>query len=144
MVNEKKYNSLSIKNSDELSRKDVAVSTESCSKLDDGQASTRSTYESFSWLFAYTQMFTKRLLKDLLVSMVGYFFSGQIVPNHIVNLISVQKSLRAKRDSHTVTYTRYNLINTKSNGPMIRRSQKNSSFVPEKTRPATYRTTYHQ
>lgn len=143
MLNEKKNNSLSIKNSTEISRKDAVASTESGSVLDDGQASTRSTYESFSWLFAYTQMFTRRLFKDLLISIIGYLYSGQIVPNHIVNLVSVQKSLRAERDSQTVTYTRYNLMKNKCIVQTIKRSKKNNSLVSEKTRPATYRTTYH-
>lgn len=143
MLNEKKNNSLRIKNSEELSRKNVAVATESCTEQDDGQVSTRSTYESFSWLFAYTQMFTRRMFKDLLLSIIGYLYTGHILPNHIVNLISVQKSLHAERESQTVTYTRYNLIKPKCNISTIKWSKQPNSFVPEKTRPASYRTGYH-
>lgn len=152
MLNEKKTNSLSIKDSEELLRKDAATSTGSTSlsttKLDDGETSTNSTYEYFLWFFAYTQMFAWRLFKDFLSSIIGRLIAKPIVPNHIANLISVQKRLRVERESHSVSYTRFTLLKSKCIAPTVNKSKSSSkqpnSLIPEKTSPAIYQIALQQ
>lgn len=133
-MNGKENNSLiSVKQSKELSHRDASVSTENCPKVEDGQPTTWPTYESFFWFFSYIKMFTQRLIKDLLVTLIGHVYSGQIVSPHIADLISVQKSFVTERESQSITYRRYNLIKGKSYLYTIERTKQSISLIPEKT-----------
>ncbi|KAJ0174579.1 hypothetical protein K1T71_009687 [Dendrolimus kikuchii] len=102
-MNETVQNKLIRKESSKEVTKDNVLETEDSSKFDDGPSSTRSTYESFFWFFCYTKMFIFRLAKDLTQSALSYFYSGPVLPDHIVNLMRVQQTLREQRESQTVT-----------------------------------------
>lgn len=110
-MNESSNNNLISKEiSDELLVKEAIIATSSLQGLlDVCQTSTLSTYELFSWLISYTTMFAVRLTKDIFISVLGYFYSGQLLPNHIIHLINVQKNNLSDSESHTVTCSRYSL-----------------------------------
>lgn len=126
---------ISVTNSNDVTHRDVAVSTESCYRLSDGQVSPRSTYESFISILFYIKMFLKRLLCDLLTTLLGYIFCNQILPAHIMELMNIQRSLRSNRESQTITLRRYNLIKSKCSVSFHQRSNQTISSLPETARP---------
>lgn len=111
-MNEKSNNNIiSKENSDERLVKGAIIATDGSQGLPDvNQTTTRSTYELFSWFCSYTKMFAARLTRDIFISVLGYFYSGQLLPNHIIHLMNVQKNHFTESESHTVTCSRYSLI----------------------------------
>ncbi|KAJ8715133.1 hypothetical protein PYW08_005114 [Mythimna loreyi] len=98
----------------EASHKDAVTSTESHPSLDVAlieptrpTATTPTTYASFYWLINYIKMCISRLANDVYTSFMSAWFPGRVLlPPHILHLIEVQDTLRAERESHTVTYSR--------------------------------------
>lgn len=132
-MNRNTYNSISNRNiSPEVPCRDAITSTESHPIPDDEFVATSSTYASFFWLFNYIKMYTIRLVNDLVTSFMIYWYpTRDILPAHIVNLMQVQRRIRAERESHTVTYSRYKLINHSGVKSAIERSTQTISLVPE-------------
>ncbi|XP_030020291.2 uncharacterized protein LOC115440219 isoform X2 [Manduca sexta] len=109
MNEEAPHNSVDEIDSDEKLVNEAGVTTGNSlehAELDGSQTSPRSTYESLFWLLSYTKMFTYRLAKDLFITLLGYIYSGQVLPNHIVDLMNVQSNLERTNEPHTVTYSR--------------------------------------
>lgn len=125
----------------EVSRKDAVTTTESRPIPDDEPTATNSTYESFSWLFSYLKMYATRLARDLYTSLKIYWYPNrEFLPNHIVNLMQVQKRLRAERESLTVTYSRYKLINHSGVKSAFECSTQTVSLVAENNSNLTHQT----
>lgn len=76
----------------------------------EGQTSTRPTYEIFIYLLRYFIMFIFRLGRDLFQSVLLYFYSENVLPNHIVDLMNAQKIIQFEHDLPRLTADKYNVI----------------------------------
>lgn len=74
--------------------------------VEDGQTSTRPTYEIFIYLLRYCIMFIFRLGRDLFQSVMLYFYSEKVLPNHIVDLMNAQKIIQFQHDLQRLKYGR--------------------------------------
>lgn len=122
------------------SHKDAVTSTESHPSLDVEQRPTQSvapnipktTYASFYWLLNYIKLCLSRLANDVYTSFMTTWFPGYVLlPPHVLHLMQMQDRLRAERESHTVTYSRYKLINHSSLKSANERSTQTISLIPE-------------
>lgn len=78
--------------------------------VEDGQASSRSKYEIFFCLISYYKMFLYRLGKDLVQSVMFYFYSDRVLPDHILDLINAQKQILLQRELNTASCSTNNVI----------------------------------
>lgn len=98
---ERSYDSLLSKNTTEVTQTTVSDSLNNRGNevAETGQTSTQSTYETFFSLLKYSKMFITRLGKDLYQSGMFYFYSDQVLPSHIVDLMRIQNNLQVERES---------------------------------------------
>lgn len=134
-----KSNSRLSRTSEKLAVRSItsAVNTpQDITDVEDGQASTRPTYELFSYLLRYCIMFIYRLGRDLFQSVMLYFFSERVLPNHIVDLMNAQKIIQFERDLQTAAYSRYNVIKCGNHSSASTKNQPKHFYELQK-RPST-------
>lgn len=78
--------------------------------IEDGQTSSRSKYEIFFCLISYYKMFLYRLGKDLIQSVMFYFYSDRVLPEHILDLINAQKQILIQRDLNAASCSTNNVV----------------------------------
>lgn len=133
-MNEDSHTSLlNIKNSREVSPKQAEPSGASSHYIpQDEQLSQHSTYGSFFWFYNFTKRFATRIANDMLMSFLRYWFPNTVpLPYHLVDLLRVHNNLRAERELHTVTYSRYSLIKHSCVITTANCSTQTISLVPE-------------
>jgi hypothetical protein len=106
-----------------------AIAGNSSPTIEDAETSSQSTYGSFKWFFSYAKMFMTRLGKDLIQSAMWYFYSDEVLPEHIIHLMHVQLDLYQEREIQSASYSRYNVIKRFSN---TEHSTQTLSLVAEK------------
>lgn len=128
------------RNSSEEIKNDQVLETNDSSKSNDGPSPTLSTYELVLWFYYYSKMFIFRLAKDLTQLALSYFYSEQILPDHILELIRVQQAHRKQSETQISTCCRYNLITNLYILPKSSSSTQTISLVPERiVGPSIYR-----
>lgn len=128
-MNEENRDSLR-KNIEDVTKKDVATSTEYLLCVEESKTLTQSTYELFSCLYHYASyiiMFVTRLCKDIYQSLLNYLISDNALPEHIVHLMITQKELHKERG---LLFTRHS-FRTSQDFYQVRCSSKSISLVPE-------------
>lgn len=134
-MNKKIHNRISITTSTPGGTYNDAVTSTESQRLQDGEPTreiAQPTYASRFWFFNYLKMCSFRLTNDLYISFMTYWYPDrEILPAHIVNLMQVQSRLRAERESHAVTLSRYKLFNHPSVTSTNERSTQTISLVPE-------------
>lgn len=141
-MSEKSSRNISKSISEGVSGRDVAVGTTSslyernaffhiAGPTSEWPTTARSTYENFFVILNYAQFFLTRLGKDLLQTAMCCFYSEQVLPGHITDLMCVQRRLYAERTSN---YNRYNvIINRASTMTTMKRSPHALRLVSEGT-----------
>lgn len=114
--------------SENISLQSNIASGNSSVTTEDVENTKSNTYDHISSLFVYSKMFLTRLGKDLFSSIMNYFYSERVLPNHILDLINTQKRLRLEREINTSTYTRCSVIQHGTHTSVFRNDEAMQSF----------------